>query len=324
MKVAEKYLKEGKKYIVENKLDLAAMSIQSALIIYERENDDEQVAYCYNMIGAIHSISANVQMALDRYISGLQLAKKYNLKNIISLFYNNIGSIYLDLEEYQKAIAYFEKSAEALQYEECRYESAYYKRTLITYLNMCSAYYYLGKYSEASKYLELSEELLSVEGNEFFHASILIYRCLIQWMEGDREFVYSCMEDLIKASYDTENITEYMHDMRRLCSLFQRMNEFEAWKRVIENVSRYVDKQPSVYFKIQLTELWIEYFEIKGDYEKFSEACDYAYEIAKDITLIKDEIKLKKALAKYDLNQNQIDSLSKLEFKDHLNISFKA
>lgn len=47
-------------------------------------------------------------------------------------------------------------------------------------------------------------------------------------------------------------------------------------------------------------------------------------EIAKDITLIKDEIKLKKALAKYDLNQNQIDSLSKLEFKDHLNISFKA
>lgn len=47
-------------------------------------------------------------------------------------------------------------------------------------------------------------------------------------------------------------------------------------------------------------------------------------EIVKDITLIKDEIKLKKALAKYDLNQNQIDNLSKLEFKDHLNISFKA
>ncbi|HDZ4932777.1 TPA: type II CRISPR RNA-guided endonuclease Cas9 [Campylobacter jejuni] len=47
-------------------------------------------------------------------------------------------------------------------------------------------------------------------------------------------------------------------------------------------------------------------------------------EIAKDITLVKDETKLKKALAKYDLNQNQIENLSKIEFKDHLNISFKA
>ncbi|HDZ5066212.1 TPA: type II CRISPR RNA-guided endonuclease Cas9 [Campylobacter jejuni] len=47
-------------------------------------------------------------------------------------------------------------------------------------------------------------------------------------------------------------------------------------------------------------------------------------EIAKDITLTKDETKLKKALAKYDLNQNQIENLSKIEFKDHLNISFKV
>ncbi|HDZ5107103.1 TPA: type II CRISPR RNA-guided endonuclease Cas9 [Campylobacter jejuni] len=47
-------------------------------------------------------------------------------------------------------------------------------------------------------------------------------------------------------------------------------------------------------------------------------------EIAKDITLTKDETKLKKALAKYDLSQNQIENLSKIEFKDHLNISFKV
>ncbi|HHO0603903.1 TPA: type II CRISPR-associated endonuclease Cas1 [Campylobacter jejuni] len=64
-----------------------------------------------------------------------------------------------------------------------------------------------------------------------------------------------------------------------------------------------------------------EFIKALGDH---SLSQDDLNEIAKDITLIKDEIKLKKALAKYDLNQNQIDSLSKLEFKDHLNISFKA
>ncbi|HFP7626722.1 TPA: hypothetical protein ACHDU8_001107 [Campylobacter jejuni] len=64
-----------------------------------------------------------------------------------------------------------------------------------------------------------------------------------------------------------------------------------------------------------------EFVKALGEY---SLSQDDLNEIAKDIILIKDEIKLKKALAKYDLNQNQIDSLSKLEFKDHLNISFKA
>lgn len=47
-------------------------------------------------------------------------------------------------------------------------------------------------------------------------------------------------------------------------------------------------------------------------------------EIARDITLIKDENKLKNALLKYNLNQTQIENLSKIEFSDHLNLSLKA
>lgn len=47
-------------------------------------------------------------------------------------------------------------------------------------------------------------------------------------------------------------------------------------------------------------------------------------EIATHITLIKDNDKLKTALEKYNLNNEQINALLEIEFNDHINLSFKA
>lgn len=47
-------------------------------------------------------------------------------------------------------------------------------------------------------------------------------------------------------------------------------------------------------------------------------------EISKDITLIKDESKLKEKLKNYPLTQAQLEALVQLDFKEHINLSFKA
>lgn len=47
-------------------------------------------------------------------------------------------------------------------------------------------------------------------------------------------------------------------------------------------------------------------------------------QISTYITLIKDNVKLKTALEKYNLSNEQINNLLEIEFNDHINLSFKA
>lgn len=68
-------------------------------------------ATALNLLGVIYGATGNETMAVDYLVEGLECAIDYQLNNITTLFYNNIGSRYQELGEQRRRFDYFLKSA---------------------------------------------------------------------------------------------------------------------------------------------------------------------------------------------------------------------
>ena len=103
-KLADEYYEEGRARFFDHKLEEAAMLVQNALHLYKKCDDMLKYATALNLLGVIYGATGNETMAVDYLVEGLECAIDYQLNNITTLFYNNIGSRYQELGEHWSAI----------------------------------------------------------------------------------------------------------------------------------------------------------------------------------------------------------------------------
>ena len=267
-KLADEYYEEGRARFFDHKLEEAAMLVQNALHLYKKCDDMLKYATALNLLGVIYGATGNETMAVDYLVEGLECAIDYQLNNITTLFYNNIGSRYQELGEHEKAIDYFLKSARELQNPTCIKEERHRSWTLITYLNLAVSYYELNLYELSYKYLEQAERQLDEEVEEMYHYTVLIFKCRLLWQMGKGDYVYEYMEDLLASGEKDSNASDYLNDMKDLCQLFRDMKEYEYWKQTISAVETYTIDQKTVFFQLFLTELWMDYYQTVGNEER--------------------------------------------------------
>jgi serine phosphatase RsbU (regulator of sigma subunit) len=92
---------------------LASLEIELAL------NQEYGVSVSYINIGEVHKKMGNYQQALDFFLRALVLAKKYEEHDkdgdSIGILYNEIGSIYLEINEFTLSLSYLEKALAIFQ-----------------------------------------------------------------------------------------------------------------------------------------------------------------------------------------------------------------
>jgi tetratricopeptide (TPR) repeat protein len=78
-----------------------------ALKIAEATNDLESEARCYTNLGNVYNNLGQYQRALKK---GLKIAERINDKTNEATCYINLGVTYHNLRQYQQAIEYYEKT----------------------------------------------------------------------------------------------------------------------------------------------------------------------------------------------------------------------
>ena len=114
-KLAAEYMEEGRTAFFSKELNKAATLTQNAIDIYRMEKNYEQYAFAQNMMGVIYVSLGNESAAMDCYLEVLECSKRHGITSVLALAYNNIGSRYQELRQHQKAIGYFERSADELE-----------------------------------------------------------------------------------------------------------------------------------------------------------------------------------------------------------------
>ncbi len=108
--IAKAYDLKGLKERRQNNFTKAVEYHKRALSFFEKSNDTLAKINCiHNLSVALRKLNFDKE-AYRFYIQALDLAKKIHDSTQIAMLYNGIGNVYVNTEEYDKALYYFRKS----------------------------------------------------------------------------------------------------------------------------------------------------------------------------------------------------------------------
>lgn len=122
---------------------------------YEKSNDIESACALYNDIGNLYSDIDNDDKALFYYKKAMEIAKKEQYKDLVGIIANNLGTCYLISNEYDKALEFFKFSLEKDKKLEDKAGIA------IDYFNIGCVYYERFQLIKAEEYIQKSIEISS-------------------------------------------------------------------------------------------------------------------------------------------------------------------
>lgn len=307
LKLADEYCAEAKQTFFANRLDEAAVLAQNALHLYKECESYEKYTTALNLMGVIYAATGNETMAIDYYLEGLEYAIDYGFNNIVTLFYNNIGSRYQELHEHEKAIDYFIRAAKELENPECMKEERHDGWCLVTYMNLLSSYRNLRQYDLANKYLQKAEGYMTGENASLYKYTFLILKCQLCWDMGNHTFVYDNMQRLLESGDYDINTSDYVQDMQDLCSLLKEMKEYDCWKQIIQSFEKYANEQNTVYFKLILTEMWMDYYKTMEEMKKYIHLCVDHAELYREQKEIEDKERATAIDIKIQLREKEVE-----------------
>lgn len=146
---------------IEESIDNYTKSIE-----YHKINKNYyEMARVYNNIGNIIAENKKTEKAMEYYLKGLEISKKYGLNTIEIHLLNNIGELYMRDFNFDIAMKYMQESRDkSLILDDKKVESI----ATINIANMCLAY---SDYENAYKYFELLSNLekkMKYRDNEIF------------------------------------------------------------------------------------------------------------------------------------------------------------
>ena len=158
-KSADILLKIGNEFYFKSNWKIAIKFYEKALAIYKEFKDKKGESTCYNNIGAIYDDLGDYDKALDYYNRSLEISKAIGDRKGESTCYNNIGLIYDNLGEYAKALDYYNRSLEIRKAIGDR------KGESRCYNNIGLIYYNLGENDKALDYYNRSLEIRKAIGD---------------------------------------------------------------------------------------------------------------------------------------------------------------
>ena len=264
---------DGIKGILNNELQKAIIQFQKAQREFEAMSDHAMYCKSVNTMGVAYAGLGNDLMAVDCYLNGLNHAKTYGVVGLMSVFYNNIGTRYLELGEYKSAIKYclmaeYDMIATGPDNKD---NASWY---ILTYLNLAEGYYELEDYINSQIYIHKAKE---ISGRYDYHDADFsrgVLEARIEHALGRNEIVKELLPILIKQSERaTINISDYCADVTNLLKLLGECNRIDDMLIVIKNLEDVANKSYSPIMELKISEFYMDYYRLIEDVDRYREAC---------------------------------------------------
>lgn len=262
---ADRCMDEAAALFGENKLFLAENKAQETAGLYKSCGAYEQMAKTVNFMGVIYASIGDLSMSIDCYLEAMDVAVEQGSTEIIMLVNNNIGSLYMELGLYEKAIRYFNEALELCKPPLHGERDSYYQELLMLHLNLCISYTGINEFEKAEKHLSdaiLFNEIAGSDKNRFL---IDMSQAHMLWKMGNEDEVRDHVEELVEGAINNINSANYVLEILSLCNLFMNMGEFDAWKKVIVEYERFAIETENLFFQKTCVKMWMKYESAMGD-----------------------------------------------------------
>lgn len=268
---ARECLEECKNLYLENKYEDAVLLIRRAKEIFEDEKSYVDICHALNMLGIIHATFGDMNTSVDYYLAGMDIAAEHRLDDELSLFYNNLGSEYQELKDYEHALKLYTDAYETIKDLPVAGDHKH-----VIYLNLCNTYYSLQNYEEASRFLQLAEEL-NPEVEDYDKLGFFITKCRLENRLGHRQQA----EDLIPLIMElvTKDVSgvSYREDMNELALALIELDKKETayflMQWIDENTRKRYGDEMDTQIRIWSLELKLKFLKAFHDDDEYRNLC---------------------------------------------------
>ncbi len=268
-----KKLDETNRNLNNRKLTDAILSGQEAVEYALSAGDFSSYATAQNLLGVTYVAMGNELAAVDHYLKGLSCCYEHQLNALLPLFYINLGSRYQESDDHFTAIQYFLKANKCLENEACKADPRYKNWCLVNSLNLLISSNHQKDAILGEEFLKRSESYLAPEDqNSSLGTSLLIIKYRLYWYTGRKTYVLDHIDELIR-HLNRIYPNDLVQSIHELVYLLRDMKDYDRYKQVLNFFRKYAEELNSLYYKISVCELEIDYYRDIGDIDNYHAAC---------------------------------------------------
>lgn len=229
----------GETYYLMNDMRNFYSQMLACLAPMERIGEWGYVVMANNMLGIMSLNRGNAPFAMDYYMKALNYCHIYKLPDLEWIVHMNMGALYLNIEEYQKALDHLENG---YQYIITHPERPDYIQNLTTaYLGMTKSYFYMELYNSAEKYSKKIETECKAYLTEMDMLVVRCFQARLYREKGDRQAFNEVTAQVNAGKLRGVPIMDIFDDLYDYMSLLLEMeffSDFEEMYQVVEDLTK--------------------------------------------------------------------------------------
>jgi tetratricopeptide (TPR) repeat protein len=199
--------------------------------VLEKTNDDEVVSIVYNNLGLVYADKGEWDKAIEFYEKSLETKEKVGDVHGMARTYNNLGLVYADKGEWDKTIEFYDKSLETFEKVDDVHGMAQ------TYGNLGIVYARKGEWDKAIEFYEKSLETKEKVGNVHGMAQTYNNLGLVYADKGEWDKAIEFYEKDLKISEKVGDVHGMAQTYGNLGIAYARKGE---WDKAIEFYEKYL------------------------------------------------------------------------------------
>lgn len=285
-------------------------------VVFTELEDYEMLAKTHNLLGVVYAAQGSAAQAIDSYIRGINCAREHGFPYTELVSLNNLGSHYMEIEEYDCALTFFEECRESAgRLDEGEYpQIAMLKRILAE--NMALLHLKLGHPAEAEQYLNEAEQRLSDKDVQNY--DVLLLRQMLLYKQGHVEEVRESLPILEKSLMGVLEPADFLTRIQEYINLLREAGANDYWERIVTFYYEKMEEYHNTGIRISVLELCLDYAREMHLKEKYAELCVQYVDALQDMKEEKNRERREIADVKLALYRKEQEQAAALQEKQEL------
>lgn len=265
-------------YYMLNDVENFFQFIMQGMEYLQRSKQWELSAKACNLLGIASNNQGNAPFALDYYLSGTAVCDRHGLFLVKAMIEYNIGTIYINYGEYNRAIHYFESSWEGFQ--KMPQEDAYYEYKSAVYISLASCYLENSNLEKAEHYLSQIKNEWADKLNDLYELYFLCVEARYYNELSDAEQRDECIKKIEEKMNPNVTVMEIFDDFYDYCQMLLEIDKYKELWYILDILDKAVKTSKLVHLQRKLLNIKVGYYKKTGDSSGYLQAAGLYYELS--------------------------------------------
>ena len=305
-------VKEALELLEENRYIYSEETIRMGQDAYNlcREMDyKEGMAFSLHVLGRVSCYLNDYQNAMSYSFDAINLAQELNICDLQVLAYINIGSIFFDMDDFEKSLDYYNTSLRIMDiFQHSRnysgeYQDKYYLAKI--YTNIGEVYRLHDLYQEAARYYEIAYRY---DKEDEFQATFGVIQinlghvaCYLEQYEKALEYLKEALRYLKAYQYTIGLVEAYA----LLAMVYRKMHDYTLAEDSFNHAMSYSSEIEYAYTKVDLYIQYAEFLEETNCNQEAVEKLLTAYRLCEESSLYSQSMEVCRCLIRFYEKMNR-------------------